>query len=261
MECPRTQANEELGCAGRKRTGPQLFVTTLWHVGLGLPWAYRLGPGTASERSHLQDMLPDLPPRSLLLADGGFIGYDLCQRLMAAEQAFVLRVSKNTTLLTQLGCYEREDAADRVPAGRWLQETTPVPSAGAAVDRVRQRQGQESTWSLTSWTRSNCPSKRRVSLSVALRAWRSFIVPVSTDAATAENVGAIVRRINMANCTGTMLGGLVDITACAGVAAILERGGESVELVTVAWRRLVRQALATVLAAATCCVNSPVLFR
>src|SRR5262249_20923576 len=101
---------EELGCAGRKRTAPQLFVTTLWHAGLGLPWDYRLGTGKASERRHLEDMLAELPPRSLLLADAGFIGYELCQRIMAAEQKFVLRVGKNVTLLTQLGYYEREDA-------------------------------------------------------------------------------------------------------------------------------------------------------
>jgi len=51
VEAPLTRANEDgLGCAGRKKSGPQVFVTTLWHMGLGLPWDFRVGPGTDSER-------------------------------------------------------------------------------------------------------------------------------------------------------------------------------------------------------------------
>jgi Transposase DDE domain len=109
VECPRTQANErELMCAGRKKTGPQLFVTTLLHMGTGLPWDFRIGPGTASERRHLEDMLPDLPRRSLVVADAGFTGYELYRRLIAAEQSFLLRVGSNVHLLRKLGYIERE---------------------------------------------------------------------------------------------------------------------------------------------------------
>lgn len=36
-----------------------------------------VGPGTASERRHLEEMLADLPPRSLLVADAGFTGSDV----------------------------------------------------------------------------------------------------------------------------------------------------------------------------------------
>lgn len=109
VECPRTEANErELKCAGRKKTGPQLFVTTLLHMGTGLPWDFRIGPGTASERRHLEDMLPDLPLRSLVVADAGFTGYELYRRLLAAEQSFLLRVGANVHLLRKLGYIERE---------------------------------------------------------------------------------------------------------------------------------------------------------
>jgi hypothetical protein len=109
VECPRTQANErELKCAGRKKTGPQLFVTTLLHMGTGLPWDFRIGPGTASERRHLEDMLPDLPRRSLVVADAGFTGCELYRRLIAAEQSFLLRVGSNVHLLRKLGYLERE---------------------------------------------------------------------------------------------------------------------------------------------------------
>jgi hypothetical protein len=109
VECPRTAANEkELGCAGRKKTGPQLFVTTLWHMGTGLPWDFRIGPGTASERRHLEEMLPDLPRQALVVADAGFTGYDLYRRMLAAKQNFLLRVGANVHLLRKLGFVEQE---------------------------------------------------------------------------------------------------------------------------------------------------------
>ena len=109
VECPRTAANEaELGCAGKKRTAPQLFLTSLWHMGTGLPWDYRIGPGTASERRHLEAMLTDLPAHSLLVADAGFSGYQLYQRILAAQQSFLLRVGANVQLLQKLGYAVRE---------------------------------------------------------------------------------------------------------------------------------------------------------
>jgi hypothetical protein len=109
VECPRTAANEKaLGRAGRKGTGPQLFVTTLWHMGLGLPWDYRIGPGTASERRHLGDMLADLPDDALIVADAGFSGYDLYRAILGARRSFLLRVGSNVHLLTRLGYAERE---------------------------------------------------------------------------------------------------------------------------------------------------------
>ena len=109
VECPRTEANErELRCAGRKKTGPQLFVTTLLHMGTGVPWDFRIGPGTASERRHLEEMLADLPRQSLVVADAGFTGYDLYRRILAARQNFLLRVGANVHLLRQLGYVEQE---------------------------------------------------------------------------------------------------------------------------------------------------------
>ena len=109
VECPRTAANEnELKCAGKKRTGPQLFVTTLLHMGTGVPWDFRIGPGTASERRHLEEMLPDLPPQSLVVADAGFTGYEFYRRIAAAQQSFLLRVGSNVRFLKELGYFERE---------------------------------------------------------------------------------------------------------------------------------------------------------
>jgi hypothetical protein len=112
FECPRTARNEAtLGCAGKERTAPQLFLTTLWHMGTGLPWDFRIGPGTASERRHVEDMLADLPPQSLVVADAGFVGYDLCTRILAAQQSFLLRVGANVHLLKELGFAKVENDA------------------------------------------------------------------------------------------------------------------------------------------------------
>jgi len=109
LECPRTEKNKEgLGCAGRARTSPQLFVTTLWHMGLGIPWDFRIGNGKASERRHLQEMLPDLPAHSLIVGDAGFTGYDYFHAILKDHHNFLSRVGANVHLLENLGYYEHE---------------------------------------------------------------------------------------------------------------------------------------------------------
>lgn len=111
IEAPHTAANErDLGRAGRDKTAPQVFLTTLWHMGTGLPWDYRLGPGTDSERTHLKRMVPELPAGALVVADAGFVGYTLCRRLLRHGVHFLLRVGGNITLLKGLGYHhERRD--------------------------------------------------------------------------------------------------------------------------------------------------------
>ena len=102
FESPRTKANEQgLKCAGKDRTAPQVYHTMLLHLGLNALWDFRIGPGTASERRHLEEMVTSLPEESLIAADAGFVGYELCQRLRAANVSFLLRVGANLTLLVQ----------------------------------------------------------------------------------------------------------------------------------------------------------------
>jgi hypothetical protein len=104
VEVPRTAENEEaFGCAGREKTGPQLAVTTLYHMGTGLPWAWRIGPGTDAEREHLREMLRWLPAGALLVADAGFTGYDLLVEILHRGYSFLIRVGSNVRLLTGLG--------------------------------------------------------------------------------------------------------------------------------------------------------------
>ncbi len=99
LDLPRTVAHEEaFGCAGRKGTGPQLWLTTLTHLPTGQIWSWRQGAGTASERRHLEAMLDDLPPESLLITDAGFISYGFAKELLRRGQDFLLRCGNNVTL-------------------------------------------------------------------------------------------------------------------------------------------------------------------
>jgi len=109
IECPRTAANEAaFGCAGRNKTGPQQFVTTVLHVGTGLIWDWRRGGGKEAERNHLRQMIAGLPSAALLLADAGFMGYDLLRELLAGGRSFIIRAGGNVTLLKKLGFAVRE---------------------------------------------------------------------------------------------------------------------------------------------------------
>jgi hypothetical protein len=99
----RTSKKQAAASRQKKATSPQLWLTLLWHVGSGLPWAWRTGPSGASERDHLVAMVPELPAHALLVADAGFVGYELWQTLLAAGHHFVIRVGANVRLLRQLG--------------------------------------------------------------------------------------------------------------------------------------------------------------
>lgn len=111
IECPRTRANERaFECSGKPGTTPQMLLTLLFHVGTGLPWAWRRGSGKGSERADLTSMLGDLPRETLLLADAGFVGYEMLLRLMEAGQEFIVRAGRNVRLLQRLGFAVEEHA-------------------------------------------------------------------------------------------------------------------------------------------------------
>ena len=131
FECPRTTSNEEgLGCAGRDKTAPQIFHTMLHHVGTELPWDFRLGPGTDSERRHLLEMLADLPENTLLTADAGFISYQLCSLLIEANQGFLLRIGGNKTLIEDL---EKDETRENI-VYFWPKKEPIRPAAQTAAD-------------------------------------------------------------------------------------------------------------------------------
>ena len=102
----KKQSNEAIA---KKVNSPQMWLTLLWHVGSGLPWAWRTGPSDSSERGHLQEMLPELPENSLITADAGFVGYDFWTTILDSGHNFVIRVGGNVRLLKKLGCAREYD--------------------------------------------------------------------------------------------------------------------------------------------------------
>ena len=93
----------------KKANSPQLWLTTMWHIGTGLPWDWRVGPGDSSERTHLLQMLAGLPAGALVTADGGFVGYDGLRKIIDSGRHVLLRVGGNVRLLKNLG-FARESA-------------------------------------------------------------------------------------------------------------------------------------------------------
>lgn len=101
FDCPRTAANEAaLGTSGKTNGGPQQFMTTIFHLHTGLPWSFRCGGGRASERDDLRVMLEQLPPDALIVADAGFVGYDLWCAILASGRQFLIRAGSNVRLIT-----------------------------------------------------------------------------------------------------------------------------------------------------------------
>jgi hypothetical protein len=127
---PRTVSNEQAFCApnyghgkrakyGKKKSqglrrqrnqqhpsqpqAPQAWITLIWHMGLRLPWTWRLGPSNASERHHVQQMLAEekFPKNTLFCGDAGFVGYPLWSAILDADGAFVVRVGGNVKLLSE----------------------------------------------------------------------------------------------------------------------------------------------------------------
>jgi hypothetical protein len=104
VECPMTEANEKaFGCAGKKKSTPQQFLTTLLHLPTGVVWEFTCGPACSSEREHLRQMLPVLPRQALLIADAGFTGYELLSAILQSGGDLLIRVGANVRLLRQLG--------------------------------------------------------------------------------------------------------------------------------------------------------------
>lgn len=93
--------------ATKKIEQPQILLTTLFHVGLNLPWDWRTGPADSSEREHALEMLVSLPENSLLTGDAGFVGYHFADTVLKSGTQLLVRVGANVKLLRQLG-YARE---------------------------------------------------------------------------------------------------------------------------------------------------------
>ena len=127
---PRTVSNEKAFCApnygkgkrakyGKKKSkgirrkqnkenepypqSPQVWITMMWHMGLRLPWTWRLGPSNSSERGHAMEMLEkeEFPEKTLFCGDAGFVGYPLWNAIVDTGGSFLVRVGANVRLLSE----------------------------------------------------------------------------------------------------------------------------------------------------------------
>lgn len=136
VDVPRTKSNEERFCKPRnskksktknKRSrhrnrrrdqatrrkshydpqpvGPQMWLTLLWHVGLQIPWAWKIGPSYSSERQDVLDLfsMHKHPKNTLCCGDAGLVGYEFWQQLRSQGHHFLVRVGANVRLLKCLG--------------------------------------------------------------------------------------------------------------------------------------------------------------
>jgi hypothetical protein len=132
---PRTKVNERAFCApnyGKGRTAkyrkkkskgmrrknneknksqpqePQVWITMLWHMGLRLPWTWRLGPSNSSERAHVMEMIRpgNFPKNTLFCGDAGFVGFPLWSHIVQSRGHFLVRVGANVSLLRESADYE-----------------------------------------------------------------------------------------------------------------------------------------------------------
>jgi hypothetical protein len=101
IECPRTSELEaRLGLAGKSDAAPTVWVTALVHLGTGVLWSWRLGPGTAAEQEHLRCLLGTLSAETLIVCDAAYMGFDLVRAIVATGRSFLFRMSSRVNLYT-----------------------------------------------------------------------------------------------------------------------------------------------------------------
>lgn len=88
--------------------GPQAWITLMWHMGLRLPWMWRLGPSNSSERAHVIEMIESgkYPKNTLFCGDAGFVGFPLWFAIIQSGGSFLVRVGANVSLLRESADYE-----------------------------------------------------------------------------------------------------------------------------------------------------------
>jgi hypothetical protein len=131
---------------------PQAWVTMMWHMGLRLPWRWRLGPSNASEREHVIDMAQTgtFPKNTLFCGDAGFVGYPLWSTLLAGGADFLVRVGANASLLTaEAVCQFEKKGKDRV-VYCWPRTAIQAEQPPLKLRLVQVDLGKIKVWMLTS---------------------------------------------------------------------------------------------------------------
>jgi hypothetical protein len=172
---PRTVANEKELCAanyGKGKTAryrkkkskgmrrksneknkpqpqePQAWITMLWHMGLRLPWTWRLGPSNSSERTHVIEMVSagGFPENTLFCGDAGFVGYPIWSHIDKSGAHFIVRVGANVSLLSEHVDYLPEKNGIVLCWPKSMRQSGQSP---LRLRLVRVRLGKNEVWLLT----------------------------------------------------------------------------------------------------------------
>jgi IS4 transposase len=92
----------------KKANTPLLALTLLFHLASGLPWNWRIGGASSSERAHALEMIDDTPANTVFVADAGFVGYEFWKQIIDSGRHFIVRAGANVKLLKNLCVHERK---------------------------------------------------------------------------------------------------------------------------------------------------------
>jgi hypothetical protein len=192
---PRTKSNEAAYCAANYGKGytakyrpkkskgmrrkqneknkaqpqePQAWITLMWHMGLRLPWAWRLGPSNSSERDHVMEMLDaeDFPRNTLFCGDAGFIGYPLWSRILKHGHDLLVRAGANVYLQVETaGGRVVKEGKDQIVLC-WPKESQQADQPPLRLRLIHTRIKKTKVWLLTSVL-----DRKKLTLKQALRSY------------------------------------------------------------------------------------------
>lgn len=126
---------------------PQVWLTMMCHLTLGVPWCWMLGPSNSSERNHVRAMLKTAHflANTLFVGDAGFVGYDFWSDIINAGHHFMVRVGANVTLIEGLSPGDHKGIAYCWPESAKKAGLPPLK-----LRWVKCKLGKSTVWLLTS---------------------------------------------------------------------------------------------------------------
>jgi hypothetical protein len=131
---------------------PQAWITLMWHMGLRLPWNWRLGPSNSSERAHVMEMLQteEFPKNTLFCGDAGFVGYPLWACILKQGGDFLVRVGANVSLLHEHADCTIEKMGKDSLVLCWPKAAMQANQPPLRLRLLQIRLGKTKAWMLTS---------------------------------------------------------------------------------------------------------------
>jgi hypothetical protein len=170
LACPRTaQLERYLSHDEQSGAPPQVWVTAIVHLRLGLLYSWLVGKPDASEREHLARMLPTLPAGSLIVTDAGYQGYQMMTSINSvAGLSALMRVSSQTLFYV---------AGEPVDPSTWIDGLVDwwpkaAQDEGLPPLRVRLMRVSSSTGKSEVWMASNVLDASGLPLQAASRFYR-----------------------------------------------------------------------------------------